>query len=109
MAFTTYSIYNIFKNKTMTVKQYSVLKQYETQMLSAVNGNYARALGSQSREKLAVVYKEIFKRDSGFIGGCGSCILKNLKELATPYFEFQEKLKHRNNNTPNTPENGTEG
>lgn len=93
----------------MTVKQYSVLKQYETQMLSAVNGNYARALGSQSRGKLSVVYKEIFNRDSGFISGCGSCILKNLKELATPYFEFQEKLKHRNNNTPNTPENGTEG
>lgn len=94
----------------MTVKQYSTLKEYETQMKSAVNGNYARALGSQSREKLAVVYKEIFKRDSGFIGGCGSCILKNLKELATPYFEFQEKLKHRNNKPTNTiQENGAEG
>lgn len=88
----------------MTVKQYSVLKQYETQMLSAVNGNYARALGSQSREKLAVVYEQIFKRDSGFIGGCGSCILKNLKELATPYFEFQEKLKSRKNKDDGTEE-----
>ena len=107
MSFTTYSIYNIFKNKTMNVKQYSVLKQYETQMQSALNGNYARALGSQSREKLAVVYKEIFNRDSGFISGCGSCILKNLKELAVPYFEFQEKLKHRNNNsTEDNNENG---
>lgn len=93
----------------MNVKQYSVLKQYETQMQSALNSNYARALGSQSREKLAVVYKEIFNKESGFISGCGSCILKNLKELAVPYFEFQEKLKSRKNNTPNTPENETEG
>ena len=90
----------------MTVKQYSVLKQYEQQMKSAVNGNYARALGSQSREKLAVVYKEIFKRDSGLLSGCGNCVLKNLKELAAPYFEFQEKLKHRNKDTKDK-ENGT--
>lgn len=88
----------------MNVKQYSILKQYETQMLSALNGNYARALGSQSREKLAVVYKEIFNRDSGFISGCGSCILKNLKELAVPYFEFQEKLKSRKNKDDGTEE-----
>ena len=39
----------------MNVKQYSILKEYEPQMQSAINGNYARALGSQSREKLAVV------------------------------------------------------
>lgn len=91
----------------MNVKQYSILKQYETQMLSALNGNYARALGSQSREKLAAVYKELFGRDSGFISGCGSCILKNLKELAVPYFEFQEKLKSRKNNqTEDNNENG---
>lgn len=93
----------------MNVKQYSILKEYEPQMQSAINGNYVRALGSQSREKLAVVYKEIFNRDSGFISGCGSCILRNLKELAEVYFEFQEKLKSRKNNTPNTPENETEG
>lgn len=91
----------------MNVKQYSVLKEYETQMQSAINGNYARALGSQSREKLAVVYKEIFNRESGFVSGCGSCILKNLKELAVPYFEFQEKLKSRKNNqTEDNNENG---
>lgn len=88
----------------MNVKQYSILKQYETQMLSALNGNYARALGSQSREKLAAVYKELFSRDSGFISGCGSCILKNLKELAVPYFEFQEKLKSRKNKDDGTEE-----
>lgn len=91
----------------MNVKQYSVLKEYETQMQSALNSNYARALGSQSREKLAVVYKEIFNRESGFVSGCGSCILKNLKELAVPYFEFQEKLKSRKNNqTEDNKENG---
>ena len=67
----------------MNVKQYSILKEYEPQMTTAKNSNYVRALGSQSREKLAVVYKEIFNRDSGFPSGCGSCILKNLKELAT--------------------------
>ena len=90
----------------MTIKQYSVLKQYEGQMSSAVNGNYARALGSTSREKLAVVYKELFGRDSGMLSGCGNCVLRNLKELAVPYFEFQEKLKHRNKDT-NDKENGT--
>lgn len=88
----------------MNVKQYSILKEYEPQMQSAINGNYARALGSQSREKLAVVYKEIFNRDSGFASGCGSCILKNLKELAVPYFEFQEKLKSRKNKDDGTEE-----
>ena len=91
----------------MNVKQYSVLKQYETQIQSALNSNYVRALGSQSREKLAVVYKEIFNKESGFISGCGSCILRNLKELAVPYFEFQEKLKSRNNKqTEDNNENG---
>lgn len=88
----------------MNVKQYSILKEYEPQMTTALNGNYARALGSQSREKLAVVYKEIFNRDSGFISGCSSCILRNLKELAVPYFEFQEKLKSRKNKDDGTEE-----
>lgn len=88
----------------MNVKQYSILKEYEPQMTTAINGNYARALGSQSREKLAVVYKEIFNRDSGFPSGCGSCILKNLKELAEVYFEFQEKLKSRKNKDDGTEE-----
>ena len=88
----------------MNIKQYSILKEYEPQMTTAINGNYARALGSQSREKLSVVYKEIFNRDSGFISGCGSCILKNLKELAVPYFEFQEKLKSRKNKDDGTEE-----
>ena len=88
----------------MTVKQYSILKEYEPQMTTALNGNYARALGSQSREKLAVVYKEIFNRESGFPSGCGSCILKNLKELAEVYFEFQEKLKSRKNKDDGTEE-----
>ena len=86
----------------MNIKQYSILKEYEPQMTTALNGNYARALGSQSREKLAVVYKEIFNRDSGFPSGCGSCILKNLKELAEVYFEFQEKLKSRKNKDDGT-------
>ena len=88
----------------MNVKQYSILKEYEPQMTTALNGNYARALGSQSREKLAVVYKEIFNRESGFPSGCGSCILKNLKELAEVYFEFQEKLKSRKNKDDGTEE-----
>lgn len=88
----------------MNIKQYSILKEYEPQMTTALNGNYARALGSQSREKLAVVYKEIFNRDSGFPSGCGSCILKNLKELAEVYFEFQEKLKSRKNKDDGTEE-----
>lgn len=88
----------------MNIKQYSILKEYEPQMTTALNGNYARALGSQSREKLAVVYKEIFNRESGFPSGCGSCILKNLKELAEVYFEFQEKLKSRKNKDDGTEE-----
>ena len=53
---------------------------------------------------MAVVYKEIFNRESGFISGCGSCILKNLKELAEVYFEFQEKLKSRKNKDDGTEE-----
>jgi hypothetical protein len=79
----------------MTIKQYSVLKEYETQMRTASQSNFVRALGTQSRQKLAVIYKEIFGRESGFIGGCGSCMLKNLRELAVPYFEFQNKLKNK--------------
>lgn len=81
----------------MTVKQYSILKDYEPQLKTAMEGSYVRALGSQSREKLAGVYKELFNRDSGFISGCGNCILRNLKEIAPLYFEFQEKLKHKKN------------
>lgn len=88
----------------MNIKQYSILKEYEPQMTTAKNSNYVRALGSQSREKLAVVYKEIFNRESGFPSGCGSCILKNLKELAEVYFEFQEKLKSRKNKDDGTEE-----
>lgn len=91
----------------MTIKQYSVLKEYETQMTTATQSNFVRALGTPSREKLAVVYKEIFGRDSGFISGCGSCILKNLKELAVPYFEFKAKLQKRNKDN-NNGENGKE-
>lgn len=91
----------------MNVKQYSILKNYEYQMQTAIDSNYVRALGTQSREVLASVYKDIFNRESGFISGCGSCILKNLRELAPLYFEFKEKLKNRNNKN-NTDKDGTE-
>lgn len=90
----------------MTIKQYSVLKNYEYQLKTASENNYVRALGTQSREILANVYKEIFNRESGFISGCGSCILRNLRELAPLYFEFQEKLKHKKDKDNN---DGTEG
>lgn len=75
----------------MTQEQYEILKKYEEQLSTAKIGNYVRRMYATALEELDNVYKEMFPSTHLSIkSGCSSCVLKALKQMAEPYFQYKE-------------------
>lgn len=83
----------------MTDKDYEILMKYEEQLMSAYNSNFTRMMGSTSRKELDGVYRSITGRGSRLIYGCSSCIINELKVLAT-YLIDEKKNKVQNELEP---------
>ena len=81
----------------MTKQQYNKLQQYEEQFRTAVIGSYVRKLYKPNLTELDKIYMEIFKSDSKLLSGCPKCILTAMKKLGTEYFNYQNKLKEKEN------------
>lgn len=75
----------------MTQEQYEILKKYEEQLSTAKIGNYVRRMYATALEELDNLYKEMFPSTHLSIkSGCSSCVLKALKQMAEPYFQYKE-------------------
>lgn len=97
----------------MTKKQYEDLAIYENLFNSAINSGYIRTVGASHASYLHGVFKELFGRDSGILGGCGRCVLRDVKRIGEEYFkyknkeEMEEKLKALNEELNPTTTDGT--
>lgn len=79
----------------MTLEQYTELSEYETQLHSATYSNFCRFITIEKKKRLSELYAEIFKRKSKMMNGCGSCALREMKELGTQYFKEKEIRDHK--------------
>ena len=75
----------------MKITIFNKLKKYENYLYTAKNANYIRGLSSTQVAELEEIGKEL---DLSFRNShCPACVLKFMKQLATPYFEQKEKLE----------------
>ena len=74
----------------MTNEQFIELTEYESQLRSAAYNNFVRFITMDRKQKLSDLYSEIFNKKSKIMNGCGTCALREMKELAQLYFKEKE-------------------
>ena len=74
----------------MTDEQYIELTEYETQLRSAAYGNFVRFVTLESKRRLSQLYSDIFNKKSKMLNGCGTCALREMKEMGLLYFSEKE-------------------
>jgi hypothetical protein len=79
----------------MTDEQYIELTEYETQLSSAAYGNFVRFVTLERKKRLSQLYSEIFNKKSKMLNGCGTCALREMKELGLLYFAEKEAREIR--------------
>ena len=74
----------------MTDEQYIELTENESQLRSAAYGNFVRFVTIEKMRKLSQLYSDIFNKKSKMLNGCGTCALREMKELGLLYFSEKE-------------------
>lgn len=91
----------------MTDEQYIELTEYETQLRSAAYSNFCRFITLEKKKRLSELYAAVFNKKSNMMNGCGTCALREMKELGLLYFKVKEikdrkGLEPDNTNTTET-------
>lgn len=76
----------------MKLTTYQKLRKYESYLYTAKYANFARGLTNKQIEDLITAGNDIniiYKNNH-----CPDCILRFLKRLAEPYFEFKTKMEN---------------
>lgn len=76
-----------------TKEIYEKLTKYRNSLYNACYLDYVRLTSMKDKEELSAIYKEHFKKDSGIMGGCSRCILRDCKALGKLYFEDEKVYK----------------
>lgn len=63
------------------------LAEYDNMFYTATQRNYVMFGTLDNKKKLSQLYTEVFKKKSNMLNGCGSCALREIKELGKTYFE----------------------
>ena len=79
----------------MTDEQYIELTEYETQLRSAAYGNFVRFVTIERKRRLSQLYSDIFNKKSKMLNGCGTCALREMKEMGLLYFSEKEAREIR--------------
>lgn len=74
----------------MTDEQYIELTEYETQLRSAAYSNFCRFITLEKKKRLSELYAAVFNKKSNMMNGCGTCALREMKELGLLYFKVKE-------------------
>jgi hypothetical protein len=93
----------------MTEEQYIRLTEYKDILYTATERNYVMFGTIQRKEGLSVLYTEVFNKKSKMLNGCGTCALRECKELGVLYFKEkkirdQKVLEPKEDNTTVTEE-----
>lgn len=76
-----------------TKEIYERLTKYRNSLYNACYLDYVRLTSIKDKEELSAIYKEHFGKDSGIMGGCSRCILRDCKALGKLYFEDEKVYK----------------
>lgn len=74
----------------MTREQYDKLTEYKDLLYTAKERNYVMFGSMDKKRALSALYAEIFEKKSDMLNGCGSCALREMKELAAAYYQFEQ-------------------
>lgn len=75
----------------MTEEIYIKLKDYENLFYTATQRNYVMFGTLERKRELSVLYTEIFNKKSKMLNGCGTCALREVKEIANEYYKVQKE------------------
>lgn len=76
----------------LTLEDYNLIAEYEADFSHAANEGYFRIVNRNLLKNYAEIYKRTFNRDSKILNGCSRCILQDIKQLATIYFQDKKEL-----------------
>lgn len=76
-----------------TKELYDRLTKYRNSLYNACYLDYVRLTSIKDKEELSAIYNEHFKKDSGIMGGCSRCMLRDCKALGKLYFEDEKVYK----------------
>lgn len=85
----------------MTEEIFNRLTPYRKQLYTACNFAYVRLTSVKEKEDLAEIYKDNFNKESGIMGGCSRCILRDCKALGVQYFAIEKEKKENKENKEN--------
>ena len=93
----------------MTEEQYNKLTEYKDILYTATQRNYVMFGTIERKQALSVIYTEVFNKKSNMMNGCGTCALRECKELGVLYFKEkkirdQKVLEPKEDNTTVTEE-----
>ena len=71
----------------MTEEQYIELTEYKDILYTATQRNYVMFGTLERKRKLSALYAAVFNKKSNMLNGCGTCALRECKELGTVYFK----------------------
>lgn len=90
----------------MTLEIYEKLQEYEKLLYTSKERNYVMFGSIENKRILSEIYTEVFGKKSNMLNSCGSCALREMKELASEYYAFkiqleeQEKVQEEPENKP---------
>lgn len=79
----------------MTEELFIELTEYKDILYTATQRNYVMFGTLERKKKLSALYAAVFNKKSSMLNGCGTCALRECKELGTAYFK-EEKEREKN-------------
>lgn len=77
----------------MTKEIYEYLKQYESLLYTSSERNYVMFGSYEVKKKMSAIYEEVFGRKSNMLNSCSTCALREMKALATEYYNMKKQVE----------------
>lgn len=87
----------------MTEEQFIELTEYKDILYTATQRNYVMFGTLERKKKLSALYAAVFNKKSSMLNGCGTCALRECKELGTVYFK-EAKIREQKGLEPKVEE-----
>lgn len=76
----------------LSIEDYNLIAEQEKEFSHALNESYFRIANRKMLQDYAAIYKRTFNKDSKILNGCNRCVLADIKQLATVYFQDKDEM-----------------
>ena len=76
----------------LNIEDYNLIAEQEKEFSHALNESYFRIANRKMLQDYAAIYKRTFNKDSKILNGCNRCVLADIKQLATVYFQDKDEM-----------------